>query len=103
MTQVKQAGLVAQGMMQVTEFSFECMAEILPCAYTKSCPILISYQLPPGQSLSRDQGDSHLDNFHWLRYTRHLTRLLDVEHPICQLLGIPIILLQLFLFNIGAH
>ena len=83
-------GLVAQGMVQVTEFSFECMAEILPCAYTKSCPVLISYQSPPGQCLSHEQGDSRLDNFHWLRYTRHLTKLLDVECPICQLLGVPI-------------
>ena len=96
MTQVKQAGLVAQGMMQVTEFSFECMAEILPCAYTKSCPILISYQSTPGQSLPHEQGDSHLDNFCWLRYTCHFTKLLNVKCPICQLLGIAVKLLWLF-------
>ena len=95
-------GLVVQGMVQVTEFSFEGMAEILPCTYTKSCPILISYLLPPGQHLSREQGDSQLDNFYRLRYTRHLTKLLDVKCPICQLLYVPIILLRLFLFDIGA-
>ena len=32
--QVEQAGLVAQGMVQVAEFSFNCVAEILPRTHT---------------------------------------------------------------------
>ena len=32
--QVKQAGLVAQGMVQVTEFSFNCVGKILPRTHT---------------------------------------------------------------------
>ena len=94
--QVKQPRLMVQCMVKVMEFGLQCMAKILPRAYTQPCPIPVSYQLPPGQHLSHEQGDSHLDNFHRLHYTHHLTKLLDVEHPIRQLLGIAIILLRLF-------
>ena len=41
--QVKQARLVAEGMVQVTEFSLEGMAKILPCTNTQPGPILVSY------------------------------------------------------------
>ena len=98
--QVKQPKLMAQGMVKVTEFGFQCMAKILPRAYTQPCPILISYRSPPGLHLSREQGDSHLDNLHQLCHPRHFTKLLDVEHPIYQFLGIPIKLLGLLLFII---
>ena len=93
--QVKQVGLVLQGMVQVTELGFQGMAKILPCAYTQPYLILVSYQSPPGQRLSREQGDSHLDNFHRLHYTRHFTKLLDIERPICQPLGSAIKFLRL--------
>ena len=43
LAQVKQVGLVAQGMVQIMEFSFKGMAEILPRTHTLSCPILVSY------------------------------------------------------------
>ena len=93
--QVKQMGLVAEGMMQVAELSLQGMAKILPCTNAQSSPVFIRYQLPPGQGLSHEQGDSHLDNFRRLHYTRHLTKLLDIERPIRQLLGIPIELVRL--------
>ena len=41
--QVKQMGLVAQGMVQITELSFQCVAKILPRTHTQSCPILVSH------------------------------------------------------------
>ena len=94
--QFKQTSLVAEGMVQIMEFCFKCMAEILPCAYTKLCPILINYRSPPGQSLARQQGDSHLDNLCGLHHACHFTELLDVERPVFQLLGISVILLRLF-------
>ena len=56
--------------------------------------------MPPGQSLARQQGDSHLDNLCRLRHPRHFTKLLDVERPISQLLGVPIEFLRLIQLNI---
>ena len=56
--------------------------------------------MPPGQSLARQQGDSHLDNLRRLCHPRHFTKLSDVERPIRQLLGIPIELLGLLQFYI---
>ena len=98
--QVKQARLVAQGMVEIPEFSFKRMAKILPAANTQPCPILVGDRTPPGQSLARQQGDSHLDNLRRLCHPRHFAKLLDVERPICQLLGVPIKLLGLLQFNI---
>ena len=88
--QVKQASLVAEGMVQITEFGFKCMAEILLCAYTKLCPTLIGYRLPPGQSLAHQQGDSDFDNLRGLCHACHFTEVLDVERPVCQLLSVTI-------------
>ena len=85
-----------KGMVQITEFGFKCMAEILPCAYPKLSPILIGYRSPPGQSLARQQSDSHFDNICGLRHACYFTELLDIERLVCQVLGISIILLRLF-------
>ena len=87
-------------MVEIPEFSFKCMAKILPAANTQPCPILAGDRMPPGQSLARQQGDSHLDNLCRLRHPRHFTKLLDVERPVCQLLGVSIELLGLLQFNI---
>ena len=87
-------------MVEIPEFSFKCMAKILPAADSQPCPILVGDQTPPGQSLAHQQGDSHLDNLRWLRHPRHFTKLLDIERPIRQLLGIPIKLLGLLQFDI---
>ena len=87
-------------MVQIPKFSFKRLAEILPVANTQSCPILVGDRTPPGQSLARQQGDSHLDNLCRLRHPRHFTKLLDVERPISQLLGVPIELLGLLQFYI---
>ena len=83
-------GLMAEGMVQITEFHLKCMAEILLCAYTKLSPIFIGYRSPPGQSLARQQSDSHFDNICGLFHSGHLAELLDVECPVRQLLGITI-------------
>ena len=87
-------------MVKIPEFSFKCMAEILPATNSQPCPILVGNRMPPGQSLARQQGDSHLDNLRWLRHPRHFAKLLDIERPICQLLGVSIELLGLLQFNI---
>ena len=76
------------------------MAKILPRANTQPCPILVGDRMPPGQSLARQQGDSHLDNLRWLCHPHHFAKLLDIERPICQLLGVPIELLGLLQFDI---
>ena len=93
--QVEQTRLVSQGMVEIPEFSFKRMAKILPAANYQPCPILVGNRMPPGQSLARQQGDSHLDNLRWLCHPRHFAKLLEVECPILQLLGIPIKLLRL--------
>lgn len=49
--QVKQVDLVVQGMVQVMEFSFQSLAEILPGTNPEFCPILICHWSPPGQGL----------------------------------------------------
>ena len=87
-------------MVEIPEFGFKCMAKMLPAADSQPCPILVGDRMPPGQSLARQQGDSHLDNLCWLRHPRHFAKLLDVERPIRQLLGIPIELLGLLQFYI---
>ena len=97
--QVEQTRLVSKGMVEIPEFSFKRMAEILPAANSQPCPILVGDRTPPGQSLARQQGDSHLDNLRRLCHPRHFTKLLDVKRPICQLLGVPIKLLGLLQFN----
>ena len=94
--QVKQPSLVAEGMVQVTELGFQCMAKVLPSAYSQLGPILICYGPPPSQGLARQQGDSHLDNLHRLCHTRHFTKLLDIKCSVRQLLGITVVLLRLF-------
>ena len=45
--QVKQVGLVAQGVVQVTELSFQGMTKILPKTYAQLSPILVGCQPPP--------------------------------------------------------
>ena len=40
--QVKQAGLVPEGVVQVVELSFQGMAKVLPCTNAQSSPVLIS-------------------------------------------------------------
>ena len=92
--------LVSQGMVEIPEFGFKRMENILPAANTQPCPILVCDRMPPGHSLARQQGDSHLDNLRRLCHPRHFAKLLDVKHPICQLLGIPIKLLGLLQFEI---
>ena len=77
-------------MVQIPKFSFKRLAEILPVANTQSCPILVGDRTPPGQSLARQQGDSHLDNFRRLRHPCHFAKLLNVKRPVCQLLGVSI-------------
>ena len=80
--QVKQTVLVAQVMVQIVEFSFYCVAKILPRTHTQSCPILVSHRSPPGQRLPSQQRDSHLDNFSRLHHARHFAELLDVKRPV---------------------
>ena len=87
-------------MVKIPEFSFKCMAEILPATNSQPCPILVGDRTPPGQSLARQQGDSHFDNLCRLRHPRHFAKLLDIERPVCQLLGVSIELLGLLQFNI---
>ena len=41
--QVKQAGLVAEGVVQVVEFSLQGMSKVLPCTYAQYSPVLVSY------------------------------------------------------------
>ena len=91
-----------QSMVQVTEFGLQSLAEILPSTYAKLGPILVCHGSLPGQGLSHQQGNSHLDNLGCLYHTCHLAKLLDVKCPVYQLPGIAIILLQLLQFNIGA-
>ena len=55
-------------MVEILEFSFERMAKILPAANTQPCPILVGDRMPPGQSLARQQSDSHFDNLCRLRH-----------------------------------
>ena len=98
--QVKQAGLVAEGVVQVVEFSLQGMAKVLPCTNAQSSPVLISYQPPPRQCLPHQQRDSHFDNLGRLHHACHFAELLDVERPVCQLLGIPIKLLRLVQFYV---
>ena len=71
------------------------MAKILPAANTQPCPILVSYRMPPGQRLPSQQRDSHLEKFGRLRHARHFAELLDVEHPVGELLCVPVELLWL--------
>ena len=87
-------------MVEIPELGFKCKSKILPAADSQPCPILVGDQTPPGQSLARQQGDSHLDNLRRLRHPHHFAKLLDVERPIRQLLGIPIELLGLLQFYI---
>ena len=43
--QVKQAGLMLQGMVQIMELGFQCLAEILPGTYPKFGPISLATDL----------------------------------------------------------
>ena len=89
-------------MVQIAELHFQCMAKVLPCAISQPCPIFICYRSPPGQRLPREQGDSHLDNFRRLRYTCHLTELLNIKRPVGKLRGVSIKLFWLVQFDIRA-
>ena len=93
--QVKQLGVVLQGMLQVMELSFQCMTKVLPSAYSQLGPIFVCHGPPPSQGLACQQGDSHFDNLCWLHHNCHFAELLDVECPVCQLLGVPIKLVWL--------
>ena len=70
-------------------------------SYHVQIPNLAQFSLatesPPGQHLPHQQVTAILTIFRWLHHTCHFTELLDVERPICQLLGIPIKLLWLIL------
>ena len=79
------------------------MAKVLPCTNAQLSSVFVCHRSPPGQGLPSQQCDSHLDNFRWLCHPCHFAKLLDVKSPACQLLGVPIILLRFFQFNIRAH
>ena len=41
--QVKQAGLMSQGMVQIMELGLQCLAEILPGTYPNFGPIFVGH------------------------------------------------------------
>ena len=75
-------------MVDILELGRDVGGEVYPAAYSQHRPALTSDSTPPSQQSSSKKRHGHLDLFSDVRNATYEAVLLQIEQPVCQLLGV---------------